>query len=492
MMSSPSELERRDRAEVVEDPSGTSRFDRGVAVMLFVASLLFLSSLTHDRVFLAGNDASRFAHIQALAEQGHSHVDGSRYAATPDRVLLDGRSYSNKPPFLGIVGAGVYRALRPLLGLDFVGHEARSIFVLTFLLVGVPAAALVTVFYLSLGVYPGISRATRLTITLAVAGGTILTSFAGTLNGHPPAAALLFGGFAAALVGRAALSGSLVALATCVDIVPGVLFVPALASIVADRSGRPGVARFLGAGALGAVLFVSANWWTLGSPLPPKLVPGAVDLSSRVAPSVGGVVLPASWTYPLECLFGWHGFFSVSPVLLFGVAGLASELRRPRLLSPRSGWLVAASLGAMILLHSLVAGSFGGWSYGFRYLIPIAPILLFFAPRLRPALLRWCFAPVLAVSFLLALLGAYHPWPPVDEQLPGAPRGMASLVDNPVGGNLVGWLEEVLPGSALTERLGERVISPDPIERRRYLALFYRSKGDLEMLTEIRQRPLPR
>ena len=39
-------------------------------LLLFTASLGLAAMLTHDRVFLAGNDASRFAHIQALAERG--------------------------------------------------------------------------------------------------------------------------------------------------------------------------------------------------------------------------------------------------------------------------------------------------------------------------------------------------------------------------------------------------------------------------------------
>jgi hypothetical protein len=95
---------------------------------------------------------------------------------------------------------------------------------------------------------------------------------------------------------------------------------------------------------------------------------------------------------------------------------------------------------------------------------------------------------VLALSVLLALIGAYNPWPPVHEQLPDAPRGLASIVTNPVGANLAAWMEEHVPGAAVTQRLGARFISPDPVERRQYLSLFFRSKGDGRMQAEIERR----
>ena len=459
-------------------------------LLLFAASLGLAAMLTHDRVFLAGNDASRFAHIQALAERGHSHIDGSKYGWTPDRVILEGKTFSNKPPLLGILGAGGYWGLRHLFGLDFQEREAETVYLLTLALVGGSLALLVPLFYLALGLHPGLPFFARIAITAALAAGTVLTSFSGTLNSHPIAALLLFAAFFCALAGRGLAAGGFIALATCVDIVPGILFIPALASITLDSSGKAGLRRYLLAGAVGALLFFAANWFTVGHPLPPKLVPGGIDLASRVAPNVAGVVLPARWTYPLECLFGWHGFFSVSPVLLFGVGGLIAALRHNPLLERRSTLLLAGSVAATILFHAFVAGSFGGWSYGFRYLIPTVPILLFFTPLLWRGPLPRIFAPVLVLSVLLALIGAYNPWPPVDEQLPGARRGLATIVTNPVGANLAAWMEEHLPGAAATQKLGARFISPDPVERGRYLSLFFRSKGDQRMQAEMQRRSL--
>src|SRR5262245_14429245 len=53
-----------------------------VAVLLFVISLAILVPLTHDCVFMAGNDASRFAQIESLVDFRQSNIDESRYAWT--------------------------------------------------------------------------------------------------------------------------------------------------------------------------------------------------------------------------------------------------------------------------------------------------------------------------------------------------------------------------------------------------------------------------
>ena len=85
---------------------------------------------------------------------------------------------------------------------------------------------------------------------------------------------------------------------------------------------------------------------------------------------------------------------------------------------------VIASSAADVRLrfvHAALAGSYGGWAYGYRYLLPVQPLLLFAAgavlelPRARALLLA-----LLPVSVLFAGLGAYHPWPPGYEQASNA------------------------------------------------------------------------
>jgi hypothetical protein len=81
-----------------------------------------------------------------------------------------------------------------------------------------------------------------------------------------------------------------------------------------------------------------------------------------------------------------------------------------------------------------------------------------------------------AVSIPLALLGAYHPWPPVFEpETPG--QGLDSIT-SPVGANLSAWLFAHAPDLGLTQRVLARFVSPDQRLRDRYLYLFQQTRGE--------------
>jgi hypothetical protein len=453
-----------------------------------VLTLAALVPLVHARVFEAGNDASRFATIEALVDQGTGAIDGSRYHWTVDRVAFGGHDYSNKPPLLAVIGAGVYWLLERGAGLNFATDEPAVVWSLTFLLAALPSAVLVGLFHRSMArVWAANAIDGRLLAltTAALASGTILTSFSTTFANHTLAAALLFAACDAAWSGSGLLAGLAIGLVAGIDTVPGLLFAPAVGVILADTAGRRGLLRYTAALAGAGALLVGSNLLVVGSPWFPKMVPGAVDSSSRMGPSIAGVLLPSSWWYPISALFGWHGFFSVSPVLLFGAVGMARSMRAGTAPFPRR-WTVALAAACVVMIggHALFVGSYGGWSYGFRYLVPIVPVLLFFAPAALGASGRRLFVPALAFSCLTALLGAYHPWPPGDE--PGTGRHpVASLVTNPVGGNLAAWLRQYSPGGFLAEAAGALFISREQGPRERYLALFYATKGDHAMARRI-------
>ena len=174
------------------------RSSPAAAAASFSSRLLFLAPLTHDRVFRSGNDASRFAQIESLVDRGERRST-ARAMPTPDRVTIDGRSYSNKPPLLAVVGAGFYAVLRAF------GSELRDARARGGLSAHAPARR--GSHRLAGGTLrhrprPRLSRsalgATAATV-VALASATLLTSFSVTVNSHTVAAVLLF----AALVGRA-------------------------------------------------------------------------------------------------------------------------------------------------------------------------------------------------------------------------------------------------------------------------------------------------
>ncbi|MEO7795213.1 MAG: hypothetical protein ABIV06_10605 [Thermoanaerobaculia bacterium] len=458
-------------------------------VVVFVLALGLYAATTHRRVFSAGNDASRWAAIESLVDYGTASVERSRFAANIDRIRLDGHDYSNKPPMLAFAGAAIYAALKTIFGWSLSGASAaRVLYWVTLVLVGVPSACLVAGYFVALARFPGLDLRWRGLLAAALGAGTLLFPFSTTLNNHAAAAALVFAACLAALDGRGMSSGFAVGLAVAVDVLPGLGLAPIFAAMV-WRGGNPkALTRFGLAFASCLLLAGAANVATHGSPLPVKLVPGAIDLSAQAGPAAGGVVLPQNFAYPLEILGGGHGLFAVSPVLLWGAWGLALACRRsagglpPGPLGEVANWrLLAAGLVLQFAGHAALAGSYGGWSYGYRYLLPIQPLLLLAAPVAligARSVSRAFFAAVLPVSILSAALGAYHPWPPAFEQ-ESSGHPVARLVHNPVGGNAAAWLAARAPESGLAGWAARRFVSPDRELQRRYFALFFGSKGDL-------------
>ncbi|MEO8196951.1 MAG: hypothetical protein ABI689_09540 [Thermoanaerobaculia bacterium] len=458
-------------------------------VVVFLLALGLYAATTHRRVFIAGNDASRWAAIESLVDFGSASVEPSRFAANIDRIRIAGRDYSNKPPLLTLAGAAIYAALQALFGWTLAGAGAASVlYWVTLLLVGVPSAWLVARFFAAIGRFPALGQGWRGLLTVALGAGTLLFTYSTTINNHTVAAALLFAACIAALDGRGFGSGLAVGLAAAVDLLPGLGLAPVFAWMLVRSGSAPALRRF--AAGLGVCLAISAaaNFAIHGSLLPAKLVAGAVDLSAQAGPAAGGVVLPQSPAYPLEILVGGHGLFAVSPVLLWGAWGLALACRRssPALPFGPPGdvtiWrLLACGLALQFAGHAALAGSYGGWSYGYRYLLPIQPLLLLCAPlalteaRSRS---RALFKAVLPVSILFAALGAYHPWPPAFEQ-ESSGHPVARLVHNPIGGNAAAWLATHAPESALAGWAAHRFVSPEAEMQRRYFALFFGSKGDL-------------
>jgi hypothetical protein len=267
-------------------------------------------------------------------------------------------------------------------------------------------------------------------------------------------------------------------------VVPGALFIPFLALVSFNEKGRDGLLKYLSAVFIGGIVFVSLNMLIAGHPLPPKLIPGGIDHSSQYESVVQHVPLPKNWLYPVQCLFGWHGFFTVSPVLIIGALGFFLAVKQKQPFVRRNTILCGTPAFIMLFGYALFVGSLGGWSYGIRYLIPIIPILLFFIPVALKKIRVPVFAGVLVLSILFSLIGVYNPWPPVYEPEID-PHPVASLVKNPIGGNFSAWMREHFGQSALTKMAASRFIHPDGEKQNQYYILFYTSKGDKKMAQKI-------
>ncbi|HEX5414456.1 MAG TPA: hypothetical protein VFZ25_02245 [Chloroflexota bacterium] len=189
------------------------------ATGLFV--LLLLSFAYFFPHWADWNQNSRFALVKSLVEE-HSLVIDHFYQDTGDYAIYGNHKYTDKAPGLSFLGAPIYagfrtvtrwvpgtawtatpasnsafsRTLRP----DGTGlqankiEDAAALYVVTFFVVSLPAAALWVLVYCFLGDL-GFSRRVRLGVPLALGLATVAFPYSSAFYSHQTASFLLFAAF---------------------------------------------------------------------------------------------------------------------------------------------------------------------------------------------------------------------------------------------------------------------------------------------------------
>jgi hypothetical protein len=201
MMSAPAPLATAESTSLL-----TARWAINLMIVacltIQVARIATVKATTGESPMLSANDRSRWCTVRALVDQGTYAIDSSvvikhpetkrRYWKSIDMVRHrgpDGREhyYSSKPPLFPTLVAGQYWLIRNLTGATLDDHPfqvMRLILVITNVL---PMAIFWMVLQRCvwrLGVSPS---AALFTMTAAI-WGTLLTTFAVTLNNHLPGA----------------------------------------------------------------------------------------------------------------------------------------------------------------------------------------------------------------------------------------------------------------------------------------------------------------
>jgi hypothetical protein len=465
---------------------------RLVTALVFSAVALLLATTTKWEVTLSGNETTRLATVQTLVEQGTFSIDRSDFV-TVDRVSIGGRFYSDKPLFLAAWLSLLYLPLHQLLGWDFSSHYHELIYLLGLVGVGSFSLLLAVLFYRRMR-QEGRSWVWALAAAVALIFSTWIFSFGTSINNHTPAACVCFAlawtlwGGKAPLRGRRALAAGLLAgVLFNLDLPTGGLFFAGglvFIAVASKRRRRTALVGFAAGFAGPVAMMAGLHYAAYGNPLPAYLVPGAFDFPSNIHTSqIAGLHRPER---PIQYLFhatlGQRGLFSHQPVLLLSLPYLL--WRRPgraRALTPA---LIAV---AAILFYGTQTGDYGGWAYGFRFLVPLIPLFFWWAcgwlagvpGGRRLALL----APILAIGVVSAALGAYNPWPVCYEGSATAPGAVEEEVRWPVAANLLCWSFE--HRMEWFSPLAERIYGEDLA--RVYLAKSFRNVNRRDLFERVRR-----
>jgi hypothetical protein len=405
---------------------------------LFIALVagLLLVMLWHAPKVWGANDASRWATVYSLVEQGTWQIDHTPWSRTIDRVRIGEHFYSSKPPVLSTLVAGEYFLLKRFSH-NFCNLHDQPALTIKILLLFTNFLPFLIFLYLYSRLVTRLTPDpwTRLYAMAAAAMGTMMTGFLVSLNNHTVAAcALLFALYPAYFIfyeqrrsgWRFALVGFFAAL-TAVTEFPAVVVLAALGAALLWICPRKTLIYFLPASLIPLGLHFYTNYLITGGLSPAYahvqwyLYPGSVwHLNPATGALLGGGI-DAQWepwkVYFFHSLFGHHGWFSLMPIFLITLVGLL------RLFFVGYPYPRAYGIAALVLLIYLLViytfftghRNYGGNSTGPRYFLWIIPLWLLILPAGLEWLAPWRWWRGLCLILLVFSAGEMmwtmlHPW----------------------------------------------------------------------------------
>jgi hypothetical protein len=376
------------------------------------------------------NDGSRLATVEAIADHHTLAITDSIFAeGTKDKLFIKGHFYSDKPPVISLLMAGMYTVCR-WFGLP-TAAERPDLFCRA-MTVGTSGLAYVVAVWCiySLGRLAGLSPRMRLICTASFGLSTVALPYTRHVNSH----ILLLGVVAALLpqliqlrddvaAGRSScrrlvLLGTLAGLAYNCDLGAGAVLLPCLFLLIAYRCRRPAptglfvlaAAPWLAAhhilnysigGVLKPMNTVSEYFTWPGSPFDPSNLTGFWRHS------------PVNFAvYALELLFGEDGFIGHNLPLFLALPALVGLLRRRSSDRPEAAF-AAAWCGGTWLLYAMFSNNYGGNCCSIRWFVPfLAPSYYLIALHLRrfPSAHRDFCVLSLWGSVLTAIMWWHGPW----------------------------------------------------------------------------------
>lgn len=363
------------------------RYPVSGAILVF-AFLLMVFMLWQKGARLSDNPRSRIISVAQLVEKGtweHPPTQvGKEFEPTIDKIKVDGKYYSSKPPIYPLLMAGEAMLLKGMTGWNFYDHKTDYLRFLVLLNQILPYLVLLWVAFLFLR-EQNVSAWTRNYLLLALSLGSLPFGYAVTINNHSLAAVLFFLAFYLVYRIRKSdhapwswyfLCGLLGGFAFSVEL-PGGIFLFFFLIWLFLHDFRKSL--FAVAGVLIPVVITGFIYKDItGSFLPTYLNSGLYKEKGGYWTNLRGwdAVFEPKWKYGINLLFAHHGFFSLSPVLLLPVVSLFGwrwKIKHPQFRELIFFWLGAIVVFVFVLIKT---HNYGGDCIGLRWFFHFSPLLL--------------------------------------------------------------------------------------------------------------------
>jgi hypothetical protein len=371
--------------------------------------------------------------------------------------------YSSKPPLLPTILAGEYWLLRKGLGWSITDPHGEVIRVILLTVNGLPWL-LYLVLMARLADRIGTTDWGRLYVLTAACFATFLTPFAVSLNNHTVAACTAVFALYPALrlwegpqssdrySGRAPallflLAGFFAGFTACNEL-PAASFAVALFGLLLVRFPARASLLYLVAALIPVAAFLWTNYLAVG-----QLAPAYSEVGGPWYQYAGSHWATPSearhgidwadepkWVYAAHLVVGHHGLFSLTPIFLLALGGMAGGVRgvargligtstaspsegpaengrTTRIIAPLAvvGCLSAVLTVTVVSFYVVKTNNYGGWTSGPRWLMWLTPFLLLsmlpWLDRLSASRRgRGLAYALLALSVLSASYPASNPW----------------------------------------------------------------------------------
>ncbi len=415
------------------------------------------------------NDRSRWATVRSLVDEG-TYVIGRRenfrektgfqdtgIVSEDDYRSIDkvmnpetGEFYSSKPPVFATLLAGEYWILKKTLGWSI--KSDRWLVVPTILFtVNVLPLAIFLVLLARLCERFGTTDFGKLLAFTTGCLGTFLTTFSVTLNNHSPAAYCCFFAIYPLLFsresktradvsrfnGRLFLSGFFAGWTAAFEL-PAASFAVALFVIVLVWKPRQALLFMLPGLLIPTIALFATNYMALGRFMPAYGEFGGpwyefegshwsrLELQKQGEKQYGIDFAEESRTvYAFHCLLGHHGWFSLTPVWLIGLAAIFTHAKRAVTDTLRRvGWTLPMILALTLVLTVTLfvfyvfvqkTNNYGGNTAGLRWFFWLTPLWLIATLKggdlvANKRYLRWTAAGLLGLSVLSVFYPAWNAW----------------------------------------------------------------------------------
>jgi hypothetical protein len=371
------------------------------------------------------NPMSRLATMDALVHDHTWVINKSVFRSTYDKVSIDGKLYSSKPPMLSSIGTVLYKQLHEITGLSFRDKtKGHAIKVMNILLAGVPHVLLLIYAYLFLASLQ-LSPQTLMWSYACFAFGRLGLAYAVSINNHTPAELCGFAAFYHASCLRRGLStnrwhwvgaGLAAGFAPTFDL--GMLFCSsALGLYLLSFDWRKTLLLFVPASLPPMAAHFALTWSVSGALKPIYLRPELYKYPGSYwnAPKGIDALDEPRLTYLYNIMLGHHGLISMTPVIAFALWAMCRAIWKRTQFLPEA-LTVFVPLVIMTVFYTLTTKNYGGVCVGFRWLMPITSLLLAFVPiwlaNNRSRIAYGVFVLAAFVGQFHAFHGLHDPWSP--------------------------------------------------------------------------------